>query len=234
RRSDGVRDQHGRHRGPDPRLHDQQLRHRHGDRAAGDLVGHLHGRPARRLLVLLPVVLPRHAHGDAGAHVRGAEDRVIAMRSGPLWLAALAASLVLLQAPAQAATMTISSGESLQAAVAAAAPGDVLTLRAGRYEGAVVIGKPLTLIGEPGATIVGPGSGSVIGVTAPDVVIRNLTITGSGLGLEGMDSGIFLTQAAARALVEGNRLENNLVGVFIHGATDAIVRGNVIEGRQDL
>jgi nitrous oxidase accessory protein len=156
------------------------------------------------------------------------------MRYGRLWLAAIAASLFPLQSPADAATTTIAPGESVQAAIAAAAPGDILTLRAGRYEGAVVIGKPLTLIGEPGATIVGPGSGSVIGVTGPDVVIRNLTITGSGLGLEGMDSGVFLTQAAARALVEGNRIENNLVGVFIHGATDAIVRGNVIEGRQDL
>ena len=156
------------------------------------------------------------------------------MRSGRGWLAALAASLVLVQSPAKAGTTTISPGESLQAAIAAAAPGDVLTLRAGRYEGAVVIDKPLTLIGEAGATIVGPGSGNVIGVTAPDVVIRNLTITGSGVGLEGMDSGVFLTQAATRALVEANRIENNLVGVFIHGAPDAIVRGNVIEGRQDL
>ena len=156
------------------------------------------------------------------------------MRLGRLWLAALAASLFPLQSPAEAATTTVSPGESLQAAIAAAAPGDVLTLPAGRYEGAVVIGKPLTLIGEPGATIVGPGSGSVIGVTAPDVAIRNLTITGSGIGSEGMDSGVFLTQAATRAVVEGNRIENNLVGVFVHGAADAIVRDNVIEGRQDL
>ena len=156
------------------------------------------------------------------------------MRWGRFRLAALAASLVLLQSPAEATTTTVSPGESLQAAIAAAAPGDVLRLRAGRYEGTVVIGKSLTLIGEPGATIVGPGSGSVIGVTAPEVVIRNLTITGSGIGPEGTDSGVFLTQAATRAVVEGNRIENNLVGVFVHGAADAVVRGNVIEGRQDL
>ena len=124
---------------------------------------------------------------------------MIAMRWGRLWLAALAASLVLLRLPAEAATTTISPGEPLQAAIAVAAPGDVLTLRAGRYDGAVVIDKPLTLIGEPGAAIVGPGSGNVIGVIAPDVVIRNLTITGSGLDLEAMNAGVFLTQAAPRA-----------------------------------
>ena len=37
----------------------------HGGRAAGDGLGDLHRRPARRALVLLPVVLPRAAHGDA-------------------------------------------------------------------------------------------------------------------------------------------------------------------------
>jgi nitrous oxidase accessory protein len=150
------------------------------------------------------------------------------------WLAALAASLILLPPPARAATVAISPGQSLQAAVATAASGDVLTLRAGRYDGAVVVDRPLTLTGEPGAVIVGAGKGSVVTVTAPDVTIRGLTVSGSGIGLEGMDSGVFLTQGAIRALVEGNRFENNLVGVFIHGAADAIVRGNVIEGRRDL
>ncbi len=156
------------------------------------------------------------------------------MRLGRGWLAALAASLAFLQSPAGAATTTISPGQSLQAAIAAAASGDVLTLRTGRYDGAVVVDKPLTLTGEPGAVIVGPGNGSVVTVIAPDVVVRGLTVSGSGIGLEGMDSGVFLAQGAKRALVEGNRLENNLVGVFIHGAPDSVVRGNLIEGRRDL
>jgi nitrous oxidase accessory protein len=159
---------------------------------------------------------------------------VIAMKLGRGWLAALAAGLVFMQSPAEAATTTISPGQSLQTAASGAAPGDVLMLRAGRHDGAVVIDRALTLTGEPGAVIVGPGKGSVITVTAPDVTIRGLTITGSGLGLEGMDSGIFLEQGAARALVEANRIADNLVGVFIHGAPDAVVRANVIEGRRDL
>ena len=156
------------------------------------------------------------------------------MRNAPAWLAALAASLALLQSQAGAATTAISPGQSLQSAIAAAAPGDVLMLRAGRYDGAVVVDKPLTLTGEPGATIVGPGVGSVITVNAPDVVIRALTVSGSGIGSDGMDSGVFLTKGATRALVEGNHIENNLIGVFIHGAPEAMVRGNVIDGRQDL
>lgn len=150
------------------------------------------------------------------------------------WLAALAAGLLLIQSPAGATTTTVVLGQSLQAAIDAAVEGDVLVLAAGTHEGPVAIGKALTLVGEPGARIAGSGKGTVVMVTGPDVVIRGLTITGSGTSLEVMDSGIFLEKGAARALVEANRVENNLIGVFIHGAMDAIVRGNIIAGRQDL
>jgi nitrous oxidase accessory protein len=150
------------------------------------------------------------------------------------WLAALAAGLLLIQSPAGATTTTVVPGQPLQAAIDTAAEGDVLVLATGRHEGSVAISKALTLVGEPGAVIAGAGKGSVVKVTGPDVVIRGLTITGSGTSLEFMDSGIFLEKSAARALVEANRIENNLIGVFIHGAKDAIVRGNIITGRQDL
>ncbi len=68
RRGHGLRHQHRRRRGPDPRLLHRQLRHQHGDRAAGDRIGDVQGRSARRLLVLLLLVLPCDAHGDEGPH----------------------------------------------------------------------------------------------------------------------------------------------------------------------
>jgi nitrous oxidase accessory protein len=49
-----------------------------------------------------------------------------------------------------------------------------------------------------------------------------------------MDAGVFLTKKALRAIVQGNRIEDNLIGVFVQGTRDAVVRGNVILGRQDL
>jgi len=157
---------------------------------------------------------------------------VTAMGHERRWPAAFAAGLLLFQSPVGAAT--IAPGQPLQTAVDAAAAGDVLILAAGRHAGSMLVDKPLTVEGEPGATLVGPGKGSVITVTAPDVVIRGVTITGSGTSLDSMDSGVFLEQGATRALVEANRIEDNLIGVFIHGAADAIVRGNLIAGRRDL
>ncbi len=121
----------------------------------------------------------------------------------------------------------------LARAIENAQAGDVLRLRAGaRYDGPLRIEKPLTLIGN-GATVDGGGKGSVITVAAPDVVLKGLVVIGSGSAGDGLDAGITLTKKAARALVEGNRVLGNLVGIDIHGAKDALVAGNIIEGRRD-
>ena len=45
-----------------------------------------------------------------------------------------------------------------------------------------------------------------------------------------MDSGVFLEKTRRGALVEGNRIEGNLFGIYVHGAADAVVRGNKIIG----
>jgi nitrous oxidase accessory protein len=76
-----------------------------------------------------------------------------------------------------------------------------------------------------------PGSGSVVTVTAEGAAVRGLTLRGSGSSLDAMDSGVLLRQSAKRAVVEDNRIEGNLFGVYIHGAEGAVVRGNVITGR---
>lgn len=148
--------------------------------------------------------------------------------------AAVLAAGLLAGAAAQAATVEVLPAQSLQAAVDAAAAGDVLRLPAGEYAGPIVIRRPLTLESDAGAVIKGDGEASVIRVDSPDVAIRGLTVTGSGLKLEEMDAAIFLTKAARGAVVERNRIENNLVGVYVHGAADALVRANVITGRSDL
>lgn len=147
-------------------------------------------------------------------------------------LAALAASL--LATPLGAAEVVIDPGTDLQQAVVAAAPGDELLLRAGVHGGPLVIDKKLTLRGETGAVVEGPGRGSVITLTAPDVRIERLTIRGSGTDVPAMDSGVLATKTAPRAVIVGNNLDRNLFGVYLHGAADSLVEGNRIRGRPDL
>ena len=136
---------------------------------------------------------------------------------------------------APAAVTEVAPGPgTLQAALDAAAPGAVLRLASGVYPGPVVIDRPLTLEGVPGAILDGGGRGRVLSIAAPDVTVRGLTVRNSGLSLAETDAGIFLDKAASGALVEGNRVENNLFGIYLHGARNALVQGNEVIGNRDL
>ena len=114
-----------------------------------------------------------------------------------------------------------------------AAPGDTLRLRPGTYAESVVLDFPIVLEGGGEATIDGGGRGSVITVTGADVTVRGVTVISSGSSHEEIDSGIKLTKEATAPQITGNRVLGNLYGIDIHGARDALVADNVIEGRQD-
>ncbi len=133
-----------------------------------------------------------------------------------------------------AAEHQVSPGTPLQPVIEAAASGDVIHLLAGQYMGPLTIDRTLSLIGEAGAVLVGPGTGSVVTVTAPDVHISGMEISGSGIDLPAMDSAILVLQSAPRADIRNNRLIDNLFGVYLHGAAGSIVQDNIITGRTNL
>ena len=122
---------------------------------------------------------------------------------------------------------------ALALAIAGAAPGDILSLAPGHHDGPVLLDRPVTLDGHGAAVIEGDGTGSVITITGADVTVRGLEIRGSGSSHETIDAGVQIRRSAVRALVEDNRILENLHGVDVHGAKDSTVRGNVIVGRQD-
>jgi len=133
--------------------------------------------------------------------------------------------------PLWAAEFAVPAGQgTLAKAIAGANPGDVLTLQKGRYKGAIIIDRPLTLAGTDGAIIDGMGQGTVLTIDAPDVTVRALTVTGSGTNSEALDAGIKILKGADRAVVRDNKLLGNLHGVDIHGGRDAQVINNTIEG----
>ncbi len=155
----------------------------------------------------------------------------------PRMKALIVAGLTVMLMTAQAATIerpVEPGGSNLADTLAAAAPGDRLRLAAGDHAGGIVIDIPVSLVGEPGARLVGSGKGHVLLLDAPGILVSGLTITGSGLKLESEDSGIFVTKRAVGARIEGNRLDDNLIGVYLKGAKDALVKANVIRGRRDL
>ncbi|WP_368644252.1 nitrous oxide reductase family maturation protein NosD [Castellaniella ginsengisoli] len=136
----------------------------------------------------------------------------------------------------RAAVIDMPAGSDLRAAIAAAAPGDILRLAPGDYLGNLVIDKPLTLQGpdDRSARILGERTGRTIWIQAEDVVLRHLTIRHSGLSLSDMDAGVFLDKTAARAHVADNDIIDNSVGVYLWGARDALVERNRIVGNTGL
>lgn len=141
---------------------------------------------------------------------------------------------VCLSAPLLAQDRTVLPGaRSLQRAIDQASPGDRLLLQDGVYAGAVVIDRPLELLGKSSSIIDGGGEGRVLTVAAPDVVVRGVTVRNSGTSLATEDSGIFVTVDGDRALIDANRLDHNLIGVYLKGPEKAVVRRNIIVGSTD-
>jgi nitrous oxidase accessory protein len=118
-----------------------------------------------------------------------------------------------------------SIGEALEAA----RPGDTVHVGAGVYREHLVIKKPVTLRGEPGAIIDGDGSGSVVRVLAP-AVITGFTIRGSGSNQAEEHAGI-LAEGADGIVVEDNVLEDVLFGIYVKESNGPVIRGNRVEGK---
>lgn len=74
---------------------------------------------------------------------------------------------------------------TIQEAIDAASAGDTVLVRKGTYAGNIVIGKPLDLQGgdRRTTTITGGGAGSVVLITAGDVCVSGITVTGGTDGI---------------------------------------------------
>lgn len=124
----------------------------------------------------------------------------------------LALALCLLALPALADQRAVAPGTGLAAAIAGAAPGDVLLLQEGDYPGPVRIDRPLTLRGPRGARVDGLGQGTVITIAAPDVALEGFSVTGSGNANADLDSGVKILKRADRARISGLLLQDNMHG----------------------
>lgn len=123
----------------------------------------------------------------------------------------------------------------LQTAIDAASDGDTLLLSAGEYIGSLNITRSLTIKGvdvdgKKASIIDGESSLHTIVVSAPDVKIKGLIVRNSGHDLDNEDSGIFITGEGDHTQVIDNRLEGNLIGVYLKGPESVLVSNNVIIG----
>ena len=107
--------------------------------------------------------------------------------------------------------------------------GDVLLVKPGTYPGGLEISKTVSIRGENWPVIDGGGAGTVVKITAPDVKIEGLVIRASGISLAAEDAGLLVL--APRAVIENNRFEDVLFGVYARQAPDSVIRGNAFRGK---
>jgi len=144
----------------------------------------------------------------------------------------LASAALALLALAAAGRAEQTAPFDLAAAVAQAPAGTTIRVPPGVYTGPIRIDRPLTLVGEGWPVLDGGGEGDVVDVTAPDVTIRGFVIRNTGASLDRENAGVAV-EKAPRCVVENNRFENVLFGVYMKESPFSVVRGNVI-GAMDL
>lgn len=133
----------------------------------------------------------------------------------------------------QAATLRVRAGESIQAAIERAAPGDTIEIERARYVENLLIAKPLILRGLQRPTISGDLKGDTIRVTSHDVTLDGLIVTDSGDSLRDQNAGIYLFPGAHRAVVRNCDLAYNLFGLWIEKADDVRIENNLITGKRE-
>ncbi|MEZ0345207.1 MAG: NosD domain-containing protein [Infirmifilum sp.] len=125
---------------------------------------------------------------------------------------------------------------TIQKAVDAAAPGDTVYVKAGRYRENIVINKPIRLVGEnPATTIIdGGGAGTVLTIKSSNLHITGFTIqNGRSAWVEELGAGILITNAK-NCNISGNNIANNDDGIYLYGSSsNSIYHNNFVDnGRQ--
>ncbi len=139
----------------------------------------------------------------------------------------------LLAAPTWATIIRVNPGESIQAAIGIAQPGDVVSVAAGDFnEDLDFLGKAITVVGSgPGTVVRGTGSGPVITMASGETaasVLDSVTVTG---GVASSGGGIRIVGASPiilRSVIAGNRASVRGSGVYIEASTAALYNNLIV------
>lgn len=115
---------------------------------------------------------------------------------------------------------------TLQSRIDAANAGGTINVSPGVYQERLVIRKPLTIVGVPGAIVDGGGIGSVITISGREVELRGLTVRNSGRKTTEEAAGIDVSGNDHRII--GNTIVDVHFGIHLTEGERNLVAGNVI------
>ena len=135
---------------------------------------------------------------------------------------------------AAAPALPARAADDLAARIAQAAPGATIEVPAGVHHVNLVLDKPVTLTGAPGAVLDGGGHGDVMRIASADVTVEHLAIRASGTDLTATNAGIFVERQTRNITLADNTITDTLFGVYLDGAQDVRVTGNTVRGMRSL
>ncbi|MCL6493679.1 MAG: right-handed parallel beta-helix repeat-containing protein, partial [Ignavibacterium sp.] len=123
----------------------------------------------------------------------------------------------------------ITPADNLQSIVEKAEDGDVFIIKSGNYKvDNLKITKSIKLIGENFPIIEGNKKNEVITVTASNVTIKGLVISGAGVSFLQENAAIKLNEVS-NCLIEDNILKDNFFGIYLAKSFNCVIRNNRIE-----
>jgi nitrous oxidase accessory protein len=131
---------------------------------------------------------------------------------------------------AAVAQIDVHAGESIGAAVAAAAPGTRVVVHAGVYaEPTIVIDRRIELVGEGWPVLDGGGERQILTILADSVSVSGLVLRNVGTTYV-EDRAAIRTDGVVGCRIERNRVENAFFGIYLARSADCVVAGNTITG----
>ncbi|HET9477280.1 MAG TPA: NosD domain-containing protein [Dehalococcoidia bacterium] len=124
-------------------------------------------------------------------------------------------------------------GQSIQAAIDNAQPGDTVTVTGGVYHERIVIDKTVTLTGAGGPVIDGDGGGDVVTITGSGVTVSGFEIRNSGTAVSREPAAIKI-QNAHEPTVRSNVIKDSLYGIHITGSHHATIAFNEIDPGENI
>jgi len=122
---------------------------------------------------------------------------------------------------------------TLAEAIRAAEPHDTIRIGAGVYrEGLLILDRPVTLVGDPGAVLDGEGSSGLLSVQADSVTVQGLTLRNTGIAFTD-DRAAIKVEKSRFCRIADNVLEDTFFGIYLANAGDCQVEGNVLTTRAE-